>query len=458
MACRPPRGPPGRAPRGRDGRRAPTGPGSGRHPGRRRSPPRSARPRLRPARSRAAPGGPSRSARHRARPAPRRSPRTRRRGQLVRRHDGRPGVAGLPVGGGEQVQPRAARRRARAISPPTPSTSSSGWAAQTSTVRQAGSGTRSGQGCSGSQRRHAASGVPGATDGPPGAGWGAGSREQLAEGGEVALAVVLAHVDGEVGDPLRRARRRARAVRRPAPGPPSRGRRPPSGPPARARAAPAAGRPAGRPERRRPPGPRRAARPAACRATSTAPRAAARSGSGSAAPQPGRDRAGAAGPDRGHPDAAVPEAGPLDVGTGAADGHGRDGVEVHVGRVAARPCPVRPRRRDRPARRRGSGRRGTAAGRRRRVAVTSAWVSVRAPEHQALRPSRRQPPSTRRAPSRAAGGSAAHTPSRCPAAGGGPSSSARTATASACPSARRASGRSAAPRAARASQRCAVAP
>ena len=62
----------------------------------------------------------------------------------------------------------------------------------------------------------------------------------------------------------------------------------------------------------------------------------------SVALQPGGDRAGAAGPHRGHPDAAVPEARPLDVGAGPADRHRRDAVEVHVGGVAgdhARPGP-----------------------------------------------------------------------------------------------------------------------
>ena len=101
----------------------------------------------------------TRSPRRGRRPAAPASRRSTRDGWPPRRWR-RAGAAG---------RPSAARAP---ISPPTPRTSSSGWAAQTSTVRQAGSSTRSGQCCPDSQRRHSASGVPGTVDGPPGAGWG----------------------------------------------------------------------------------------------------------------------------------------------------------------------------------------------------------------------------------------------------------------------------------------------
>ena len=50
--------------------------------------------------------------------------------------------------------------------------------------------------------------------------------------------------------------------------------------------------------------------------------------------QPGRDGPGATGPHRRHSDAPVPEAGPLDVGTGAAHRRRGNRVEEHVGGVA----------------------------------------------------------------------------------------------------------------------------
>ena len=297
-------------------------------------------------------------------------------GELRRRHDGRPGMAGLPVGGGEQVQPGAGGAASRAIRPPIAEHVVVGVGGADQDPAPGGFRHQVRPGLRGpAMRRHSASGVPGVPGRAAGRGVGAAHRRCPSRAAR----------RGRRGRAHRGAAGRRRRGRPPAAlcSPSWRERSCAQRPAhrredvvhraghhgAHAHRPQAGGRQVG-PDRRRPPGPRPAARHRS-RAGRRRPRRrrppAAGPGRGRRLPQPGRDRAGAPGPDRGHPDASVPEAGPLDVRTGTPT--------ATAGTPSKHTSAVSLRDHARPAQTLGSaphatagrGRRGTTAGRRRRA-------------------------------------------------------------------------------------------
>ena len=361
----------------------------------------------------------ARRQRRAARPRPHDSAPPDRR-QPPGRLGGRAGVRGLAVGGPEQPQvgaaprpaPRAARRRRAPRRPGAPRRRARG--DRRARPRRAAARPRRG-----SQSAHRLSSVPAIgsmtviTRRPRSPTGRPGVQALPAELLEVTLGVALPEVQPEVGDPAARGRRRGPAARPRAPG---RCARRPRWRRARRRPGPGRGEPArgpglvGRVARRSGPPPRRGSAQAAARPASTAPacaRACGCSGRRSSARwQRAGDAAGAAPPHGGHPDGAVPEAWPAQVGLRSADRRRRD---VPSKRTDLLSLPAIAAAGQVPstgvARRSRPGRRRTAGSRRPAGAVTRAWSQVpgaAAPRLGAGRAaSRTRPP--RRGPGRPAG-------------------------------------------------------